>query len=413
MRSTERNWIATPSVAGRPRAAAGDGSFESRGALKMASACHSIALLTGVIIGALLSPVTSSARDIWTGAYANAWYAKQPWMVGSDYIPANAENQLEMWQAATFDPERIDKELGWAEGIGMNVMRVFLNDLLWQQDAEAFKQRMSKFLAIADRHHIRVLFVLFDSCWEAEPKLGPQNPPIPGVHNSRWVQSPGVSALLDPAQEGRLEAYVVGVVGAFANDPRVVGWDVWNEPGGNTEQLRVRVQALLPKVFAWARAASPSQPLTSPLFQEAGWADEHPSAIEEEQLGESDVLSFHDYHWPETFANRARWLLRRGRPVWCTEYLARGAGSTFEGSLPIGKRLNVVMINWGFVDGKTQTRLPWDSWDIPYSNGREPVVWHHDVLHADGKPYRQEEVDLIRAISKAPKGVVPVEEGRK
>ncbi len=373
----------------------------------MLAACYSCSRAIAGILLSLFFPLLSWGRDVWSAEYANAWYAKQPWMVGADYIPATAENQLEMWQAATFDRERIDKELGWAEGIGMNTMRVFLHDLLWQQDSEGFKQRISDFLAIASRHHVRVVFVLFDSCWEPEPKLGPQNPPIPGVHNSRWVQSPGHSALRDPAQEGRLEAYVTGVVGAFANDPRIVGWDVWNEPSGDTDELRARVRSLLPKVFAWARAANPTQPLTTPLFDETGWADGHPSAIEQEQLDESDVLSFHDYHWPEIFASRAQWLLKRGRPVWCTEYLARGAGSTFEGSLPIGKRLNVAMINWGFVDGKTQTRLPWDSWDIPYVKGREPAVWHHDILRTDGRPYRQSEVNLIRAASTAPKGMVP------
>jgi endo-1,4-beta-mannosidase len=175
---------------------------------------------------ALLSFPALQAREIWTPRQANDWYLQQLWMVGANYIPASAINQLEMWQAATFDPGRIDRELGWAEGIGMNTMRVFLHDLLWQQDAAGFRSRIDQFLTIASRHHIRVLFVLLDSCWEAEPKLGPQNPPIPGVHNSRWVQSPGVSALRDRSQEARLETYVKGVVAAFARDPRIIGWDV-------------------------------------------------------------------------------------------------------------------------------------------------------------------------------------------
>lgn len=354
----------------------------------------------------LVSSVVS-ARDIWTEQRANAWYARQPWMVGSNYIPATAVNQLQMWQAESFDAKGIDRELGWAERIGMNTMRVFLHDLPWQQDPAGFRDRIDAFLSISARHRIRVLFVLFDSDWEPEPKLGPQNPPIPGVHNSRWVQSPGQSALHDSTQEPRLKTYVEGVIGAFANDPRIVGWDVWNEPGGETEAVRARVQKLLEQVFSWARAANPAQPLTSGVFQESGWVAGRPSAIERQQLSQSDVLSFHDYHWPETFSQRARVLVKLGRPVWCTEYLARGAGSTFEGSLPIGKRLNIAMINWGLVDGKTQTRLPWDSWNIPYVNGREPIVWHHDVLHADGTPYRQYEVDLIHHLATTPKHVIP------
>jgi Cellulase (glycosyl hydrolase family 5) len=255
---------------------------------------------------------------------------------------------------------------------------------------------------------MRVLFVLLDSVWEPEPKLGPQNPPIPGVHNSRWVQSPGLSVLRDPAQESRLEAYVKGMVGAFAQDPRVIGWDVWNEPASSKSGRDLeRVVALLPKVFAWARSVNPEQPLTSGVYEDGGWTEGRPTPTEAIQLEQSDVLSFHDYHWPEVFADKATRLLTLGRPVWCTEYLARGAGSTFDGSLPIGKRLNIAMINWGLVDGKTQTRFPWDSWSLPYVNGREPAVWHHDVFRTDGTPYRQAEADLIRALSSAPKGVVP------
>ncbi len=352
-------------------------------------------------------PAAGWAREQWTPEFANRWYARQSWMVGANYIPANAINQLEMWQAETFDPDRIDRELGWAEGIGMNTLRVFLHDLLWQQNPAGFEGRVRTFLEIAAKHHMRVLFVLFDSCWEPEPKLGPQHPPIPGVHNSGWVQSPGLAALRDRTQESRLEAYVTGIISAFANDERVIGWDVWNEPKAADPADLARIKELLPKVFAWARAANPTQPLTSALYTEHTWAEGQPADIDTLQRGESDVLSFHDYSWPETFAKKAKLLLESHRPVWSTEFLARGAGSTFEGSLPIGKRLNVAMINWGLVDGKTQTRLPWDSWVIPYVGGREPMVWHHDVLHTDGTPYRQDEVDLIRAMARLPKYVVP------
>ena len=99
--------------------------------------------------------------------------------MGSNYIPVSAINQLEMWQAETFDPAQIDKELGWAEAMGMNTMRVFLHDLLWQQDAAGFRKRIDQFLTIAARHHIRPLLVLFDSCWDPLPQLGPQHRRFP------------------------------------------------------------------------------------------------------------------------------------------------------------------------------------------------------------------------------------------
>ncbi len=343
----------------------------------------------------LLPSWTLGQAQRWSEAQANAWYARQPWLVGSDYVPANAINQLEMWQAETFDPKQIDKELNWAEGLGMNTMRVFLHDLLWQQDSAAFTRRIDTFLTIADKHHVHPVFVLFDSCWEPEPKLGPQHPPIPGVHNSGWVQGPGQSALKDPSQYPRLKEYVRGVVGAFANDRRVVAWDVWNEPASSKE-----VVALLPQVFAWAREAHPSQPLTSGIFQDnfipAG--PNKPTPVTEIQLAESDVISFHNYSWPEEFEKEVAGLEKYNRPVICTEYMARSVGSTFDVILPIAKKHHVAAINWGFVNGKSQTNLPWDSWDRPYVK-TEPTVWFHDVLHPDGTPYREREAEIIRELT--------------
>jgi hypothetical protein len=331
----------------------------------------------------------------WSEQKANAWYAQQPWLVGSDYVPMNAINQLEMWQPETFDPQQIDKELGWADRLGMNTMRVFLHDLLWQQDPAGFKKRIDIFLTIADKHHIHPIFVLFDSCWEPEPKLGPQHPPIPGVHNSGWVQGPGQPALKDPNQYPRLKEYVQGVVGGFAGDNRIVAWDVWNEPASDPEVI-----ALLPQVFAWAREAHPSQPLTSGTFQQnfAPIGSEKPTRITEIQLAESDVISFHNYSWPEDFQKHVIGLEQFKRPVLCTEYMARSAGSTFDTILPIAKKHHVAAINWGFVTGKSQTNLPWDSWERPYVKA-SPMVWFHDVLRADGTPYREREAEIIRQLT--------------
>ena len=341
----------------------------------------------------------------WSEEKANAWYAQQPWLVGANYIPSDAINELEMFQAATFNPALNDKELGLAESIGMNTARVFLQDQLWQQDPEGFKQRLDTFLSIAARHHIKPLLVLFDSCWETNPHLGPQHPPIPGVHNSGWVQSPGKERLLNRADEPQLEAYVKGVVGAFANDDRILGWDIWNEPdnkGGDLEKdepAKVkRVDELLPKAFAWARSANPSQPLTSGVWV-GNWSDPaRESATTRIQLAESDVISFHNYGWPEEFEAKIKELEPYHRPVICTEYMARGAGSTFDNSLPIAKKYHVAAINWGLVAGKTQTYFPWDSWQKPYVL-EPPTVWFHEVFRQDDTPYRQHEVDLIRELT--------------
>ncbi len=352
---------------------------------------------------ALASFAHAQAR--WTPDHANGWYAGQPWLVGANYIPSDAINELEMFQAATWNPALNDKELGLAEGTGMNVVRVFLHDQLWQGDPQGFTQRLDAFLTIASKHHIRPLLVLFDSCWESNPHLGPQHPPIPGIHNSGWVQSPGKARLLDPAVAPQLESYVKGVVGHFANDERILGWDVWNEPdnkGGDLaadEAAKVkRVDELLPQVFSWARSVHPIQPLTSGVWK-GNWSDPaQESETTKIQLRESDVISFHDYNWPEQFEARIRSLEPLGRPILCTEYMARGAGSTFDGSLPIAKQHKVAAINWGLVAGKTQTYLPWDSWQRPYVE-LQPNVWFHEVFRQDDTPYRPHEVELIRQLT--------------
>jgi hypothetical protein len=232
------------------------------------------------------------------------------------------------------------------------------------------------------------------------------------------VQSPGARGLADPAQAARLEAYVKGVVGAFAHDERILAWDVWNEPdnpgGGNYDaeepphKLEL-VANLLPRAIAWARSVGPIQPLTSGVWQDSDWSRGRLlNPIETIQLAQSDVISFHNYDWPEAFAERIRQLETWGRPIICTEYMARGLGSTFDGDLPIAKRQNVGVINWGLVEGKTQTNLPWDSWKRPYVD-LQPAVWFHDVFYPDGRPYRVREAQELRAFTAAPKGVVPGE----
>jgi hypothetical protein len=357
-----------------------------------------------VLLLLLLLVASIAAQQKWTEQQARDWYAKQSWLVGANYNPASAINQLEMWQADSFDPKRIDLELGWAEGLGMNTMRVFLHDLLWQQDAEGFKRRLDQFLTIAARHRIKPMFVLFDSVWDPDAKLGKQRAPRPGVHNSGWVQSPNRTTLQDPAAVSHLEAYVKGVVGAFARDQRILAWDIWNEPDnenhGSYNQLEPKnkvelVTALLPRAFAWAREAKAEQPLTSGVWKGDWSTTEKMTPMDRLQIDLSDVVTFHNYDSPTEFEKRINWLKRYNRPLICTEYMARGNGSFFFGSMPVAKVHNVGMINWGFVQGKTQTHLPWDSWQRPYTD-REPAVWFHEVFRNDGKPYMVEEVEFIR-----------------
>lgn len=349
--------------------------------------------------------VFSQAR--WTEQRANDWYKNQPWLVGANFVPATAINQLEMWQADTFDPQRIDTELGWAAGIGMNTMRIFLHDLAYEQDKEGFKKRLDRVLDICAKHKIKPMLVFFDSVWDPNPQIGKQRAPTPGVHNSGWVQSPGTKGLENASEYARLEKYVKDIVGAFAKDERINSWDLWNEPDNlndrdykkNDPKNKIElVDKLLPQVFAWARSANPAQPLTSGVWKGDYSADDKLTSTERIQLEQSDIITFHIYDSGAEFEKRVQWLKRYNRPVLCTEYMARPRNSTFVGSLPIAKKYKVGAINWGFVEGKSQTNYPWDSWDNPYVE-YQPWIWFHDVFRTDGTPYLREETELIKRLT--------------
>jgi hypothetical protein len=358
--------------------------------------------------GPALTPVPRAAAEQspWSPDRAHRWYQAQGWLVGVNYIPSNAINQLEMFQADTFDPRRIDTELGWAQMHGFNTVRVFLHDQLWAQDSRGFQKRLAEFVTIAARHHIKPLFVFFDSCWDPFPKTGRQPAPKPGVHNSGWVQSPGAERLDDLDYRRTLLNYVKGVLTQFRTDDRVLGWDIWNEPDNPNHAYRKverkdkldRAGDLLQLAFGWARSVDPTQPLTSGVWDGA-WGDPlRRNDIVDIQLDNSDVITFHCYGKPTDFEARIAELTPTGRPILCTEYLARSLGSTVDGILPVAKRHNVAAINWGLVAGKTQTYLPWDSWDHPYKT--TPKLWFADLLQPDGRPYRDTEIQTISKLSK-------------
>jgi len=365
-----------------------------------------VAAILGAISLAVILPLFAIASDQpWTAEQANAWYARQPWVVGSNFIPSSAINQLEMWQADTFDLPAIDRELGLAQGIGMNTMRVFLHNLLWQQDSEGFLKRMDQFLAIAEKHHIRILFVLLDSVWDPRPHLGKQREPRPRVHNSGWMQAPGAEILKDSSRwDKEVKPYVVGVISHFRDDKRVLMWDLMNEPDNSSGQYkeyelpnRAEVALrLLKEEWKWARSANPSQPLTSGVWQ-GEWAGAKMSEMAHFQLENSDVITFHCYDPADVMKKRIESLRRFKRPVICTEYMARPLGSTFAAILPLLKEEKVGAYNWGFVDGKTQTIYPWDSWEKPYT--AEPKPWFHDIFRKDGTPYDARETELIKQLT--------------
>ncbi|MDE3067080.1 MAG: 1,4-beta-xylanase [Verrucomicrobiota bacterium] len=345
----------------------------------------------------------AAAPERWSVQKAEGWASREGWLVGCNFIPSTAINELEMWQADTFDPGTIDRELGWAQSLGFNSVRVFLHDLPWQQDSKGFLDRMDRFLALADKHHVKVVFVLFDSCWNPDPRPGPQPAPRPFVHNSGWVQCPGREYMAHPERLDELKPYVQGVVGHFRNDPRIAFWDVFNEPDNLNDPAYIKEEptnklssalVLLKLTYLWAWEVGPSQPLSSGVWH-GNWDDPAKlSDFEKIQLGQSDIITFHNYGPLKDVKKCVQALRHYGRPIVCTEYMARPMGSTFNPILGYFKKQNVGAYNWGFVSGKTQTIYPWDSWTRTYTH--EPAVWFHDIFRPDGTPYSRQEVQYIR-----------------
>ena len=371
----------------------------------------------------ILISVSASAQKIsdktWSVKRANQWYKQHDWIVGCNYIPRTAINPIEMWQEATFDPKTIDQELGWAQNIGFNTVRVFLHYLVWVRSPEAYKKRIDQFLQIADKHHVKAMFVLWDDVWGKDPDLGEQPKPVPGIHNSGWMQNPGLSQRTDKALYPVFEAYVKDILSTYSNDNRVLLWDLYNEPG-NGKKPPISTMPLLRRTVEWAREVNPSQPLTIGIWNGAKKFAE----LNRFSLDNSDVISFHNYDPLNQVKAEVDSLQKRGRPLICSEYMARPRGSTFKSILPYYQKERVGAINWGFVYGKTQTIYAWDypkgSPDSYYNAWKddvrsvypwqshltapEPKVWFHDIFRADGTPFDSTEISLIKKLTREANG---------
>jgi len=327
-------------------------------------------------------------HTVWSKSTANRWYASQGWLRGCDFIPATAVNQLEMWQAETFDTTTISRDLGYAQSIGLNCMRVFLHHLAWQEDPAGFKNRMNQYLAIAKRKNIKTIFVFFDDCWNESYQAGTQPEPKPGIHNSGWLRDPGKLFYDDSTLIKVLESYVKDVLKTFKYDRRILLWDLYNEPGNSGYQNKSLV--LLQKVFKWARQVDPDQPLT------AGVWNSELSDLNRFQLESSDIITYHNYEDEKAHLRCIDSLRNYERPLICTEYMARKRNSTFFNIMPLLKKENVGAINWGLVSGKTNTKY---AWDTPVPNGSDPKVWFHDIFRPDGTPYSRKETEFISTLT--------------
>lgn len=344
------------------------------------------------LVTACTSPTHEKNTDIatqWTKEKAQEWYAQYPWMVGCNFQPSSAINQVEMWNADTFDHLTIDKELGWASELGFNLMRVYLSSDVWKRDAEGLKKRIDEYLRISQKHGISTLFVFFDDCWNQETTQGKQPAPKPGIHNSGWVQDPAVSLRNDTvALFPMLEKYVKDILSTFKNDNRIFLWDLYNEPGNSGHGINSL--PLLKNVFKWAREIRPSQPISVGV-----WHFDTPE-LNTFQVENSDIITYHNYNDEKNHQLWIDFLKMYDRPMICTEYMARRNNSYFKNIMPLLKNNKIGAINWGFVSGKTNTIFAWDE---PKPDVKEPNLWFHDIYRQDKTAFDPKEVEFIKTMT--------------
>jgi len=294
---------------------------------------------------------------------------------GVNYLPSNAVNPTQMW--LDFDAATIDRELGLAEGLGLNSLRLFVQYVVYEHAAAELLDRFGAFLELAARHGLSVMPVLFDDCWLPEPALGDQAPePRPRLHNPYWQSSPGrrrMALAFRPALRG----YVEDLLGTFARDPRIIAWDLYNEP-----QSRPSSVALVRDVFEWARRVAPSQPLTACWY----------GALY------SDVTSIHFYLSPAREPDETERVIESaksfGRPVAATEALGRPNHGEVQEILPVFQEHRIGWYLWELMIGADQTRYQW-----PGAAAAPDEIVFQGLLYPDGAPYRAEEADVIRSLA--------------
>ncbi|TGG93538.1 1,4-beta-xylanase [Natronospirillum operosum] len=356
----------------------------------------------------------SSAR--WSAERANAWQQANAWQCGFNYLPRNAVNFPDMWRADNFSPDLIRQELGWARDCGFNSLRTNLPFVVWQHDGAGLLERMEIFLSIASEQGLSVVFCPLDDCEFSggDPSAGAPPAPVPGLHNSRAVGSPGRRWVMDRPLHHAVVYYVGALVDHFRSDARVLFWDLYNEPGNRmvfakdgehsfSQALEQHSMALMEAAFRRVRDIDPIQPLTVAAWHmPAPWEPtptpyyQHP--LDQAALEWSDLVSFHAYREPEILNRVLEQLAALGRPMICSEWMARHVNSTIENQLELFCRHNVHCYQWGLVRGATQTHLPWPDvvlrQQVP--SERSDDTWFHDLLEPDGTPHRSEEIGLIR-----------------
>ncbi|MDO4194676.1 MAG: cellulase family glycosylhydrolase [Prevotellaceae bacterium] len=341
--------------------------------------------LLSVIVLVCFALSVSAQR--WTVEKAKEWEKINPWFCGVNYIPANAVNYTAMWDKTSFSPMVIKKELALMKDLGMNCVRFVMQYKVYEENPSRFIKTLDKVLELCDKAGVKAMPIFFDDCifgTNNDPVTGKQPEPLEGWYAWAWSPSPGLSMVVDEREHGKLEKYVKDILTHFSDDPRIMLWDLYNEPTNTV--MPERSWPLLKKVFNWARTVNPLQPISVGL-----WNDNE--ELNNFLVENSDIITYHIYADADKTLKKIKQMKTYGRPVICTEWMNRVAGSTIKDNLHLFAEENSGCMLWGLVNGKTQTHLCWGHRpeQLPYTG-----VWQHDIFKNNMKPYDYDEIELLR-----------------
>jgi len=293
-------------------------------------------------------------------------------MRGANYVPSYAKNDVAIWM--DYDLVVIDRELGYAERLKLNTVRVFLNQAVYEHNPKQFLERLENFLSLCDKHKIRAMPVLFDSCFD------PQVVDLKDYREKTWIPSPGFSRLGEKDRPAMTE-YVHAVVGGHKDDRRIIVWDVMNEPESTQHwgDLEKGGRETIDQFVRWAlrrvREEKPTQPLT------VGWAGPGANIASIDLV---DVICLHLY-CPEKDLKREvqqgqHWGRLHDKQVILNEFV----GQPFQ---PLEAALSIV----------AERKIGWAFWELmlgksQFSQGSAPYQGH---IYPDGSCRSVREVAAI------------------
>ncbi len=345
----------------------------------------------------------------WTKERAWEWYNNRPWIRGCNYMSADCANRIDQWQSYGFEErlETTEKELALMAELGYNSVRLILEFIVWDEEHDSFLERFERYISLCSKYGISCMIVLANDCMRPKGlevnSLGEQKVDW-GYHGGRKMSQHGKLSgmghhvLDEPDKAPRYFEMVREIVERYKDDERIIMWNIYNEVG-NSHRWQVSMPNLK-KIFEIVREIDPIQPLTCETFSLGEGEIEDITEVEKYALEQSDIISYHNYGTYDINIRIIKKLKRYGRPVLCTEWLARCLDNNIQEMFPLFYLEKIGCYNWGFVAGKYQTYEPWNSvWENYDENPDlkwDFTKWFHDLYRPNHRPYDPKEIEIIK-----------------